>query len=522
VAVTTADPQPQPEIPTTPTIEKKPGERSKELGIGIFRFRFRLENFRIGRNFSLRRFSIAEAALLLMMGYLASRGLGVVRQSMFNALFGTGPEANAYYAAVRLPETLFNLIAGGALVHAFIPVFVSYEKEHSQRETWRLTSLVFNIMLVTLTALTLVAEIFTPAFVDNLLVPGFSPSGKALTTTLTRIMLIQPFILGLGTIASGILSSKRQFLLPALSLAVYNIGLIGGLLFSLAIPGVGIYGPTYGVLAAAACLVLVQLPALLKQGMRYDFYWNLKHPGLHDVLRLLIPGALTVTVASIGLIIDSYFASFFPDKASFSALHNAQLLFALPVALFAQAVSQAALPQMSSEAASGRYARLRQTALKVIGAALLLSVASAVLLYFLGKPTIRILFQHGAFTRHSSSLTNLALLGYAVGLPGEVTAQLLGRSFYALKRAYIPLLTNIVGLGIRYGFILLLLQMITGNNHILSIPLAASAESTCEALILALLLFIALHSKVKTDKGMQRLLRRNSKRRKEIEIPTSG
>ena len=93
-----------------------------------------------------------------MSAYIASRVLGVVRQTIFNALFGTGPQANAFYAAVQLPDTLFNIIAGGALTYAFIPVFISYEKDKGQREAWRLASLVFNVMLVVLTALALLGE----------------------------------------------------------------------------------------------------------------------------------------------------------------------------------------------------------------------------------------------------------------------------------------------------------------------------------------------------------------------------
>src|SRR5712692_4913800 len=140
-AITTVDP----ELEETIFLpgEEGPLVREGQVGIGIFRFRFSLSSFRLGRGFSLRRFSIAEAALLLMLAYIGSRGLGVVRQTIFNALFGTGPDANAYYAAVRLPETLFNLIAGGALTHALIPVFVSYEKDNGRREAWRLVSLVF-------------------------------------------------------------------------------------------------------------------------------------------------------------------------------------------------------------------------------------------------------------------------------------------------------------------------------------------------------------------------------------------
>src|SRR5437867_4125542 len=129
----------QEQVSATPGVVIASSHRSGQWGIGPFRFRFRLEKFRPGRDLVERRFGIAEAAFLLMMAYLASRGLGVIRQTLFNALFGTGPQANAYYAAFRLPDLFFGLIAGGALIQAFVPVFVSYEKEHGERVTWRLT-----------------------------------------------------------------------------------------------------------------------------------------------------------------------------------------------------------------------------------------------------------------------------------------------------------------------------------------------------------------------------------------------
>jgi putative peptidoglycan lipid II flippase len=501
MAVTTIDPVLEDII--LPPEEEGPLDHDEQVGIGFFRFRFSLSSFRLGRGFSLRRFSIAEAALLLIMAYIASRGLGVVRQSIFNAIFGTGPEANAYYAAFRLPDTLFNLIAGGALIQAFVPVFVSYEKRHGQAETWRLTSLVFNVLLVTLTALLLAAEFFTPAFVSKMLVPGYSPSVQALTTSLTRIVLVQPLILGIGTIITAVLSSKRQFLLPALSIAVYNIGLIGGLLFTLAIPGVGIYGPTYGVLAAAVCQLLVQVPGLLKQKARYMFVWDLKHPGLHEVLHLLGPGTLSVAVLSVGFIMDTAFTSFLADQASLAALHNAQMLFALPVALLAQAVAQAALPRMSSLATDGHYLRLRHLMRKVVGAAVLLSVPTAIGLVVLGQPLIHLLFQHGAFTYHSSYLTFLALVGYAIGLPGQVAGDLLARSFYSFKDARTPLFTNIFALLVRFGLIILLLKLLAGTSVLIAIPLAASGALTAEALLLCLLLFLRLRAKIKHEKAMQ-------------------
>src|SRR5256714_2581086 len=494
-----------------------PNEGLSKHRIPVFNkaFSFNLRSFLPGGDdFSLRRFSVIEAAMLLIMGYLASKGLGVVRQTIFNALFGTGMQANAYYAASRLPDTLFDLIAGGALTHAFIPVFLSYEKDRGQREAWRLASLVFNVLLVALTALVIVSEFVAPAFVSRLLVPGYPPAQQALTAALTRVMLIQPLILGLGTVVTAILNSKRQFLLPALSLAIYNVGLIGGLLFSLAIPGVGIYGPTYGVLAAAALQVLVMVPGVVKQGVLYTFIWDLRHPGLRAVLRLLIPNTFAVAIASTGFIVDTAFISYLPDRASLAAERSAQMLYALPLALLALAIGQAALPQLSTLAASGRYVRLRMTVVKLIGGALSLSLIASLMMYLLGKPAIRLLFQHGAFGKHSSAVTGTALLGYAFALPAVIAASLLVLSFYALKDARTPLLINILGLATRWSLIIVLLRLLTGSHMILAIPLAAGGVGIVETLVLGSLLFIRLRSKVKTDKGMLRLKRRRNQHAK--------
>jgi putative peptidoglycan lipid II flippase len=477
-------------------------------------FRFSLKSFLPGgKALSLRRFSITEAAFLFIMAYLASRGLGVVRQTLFNILFGTGPEANAYYAAARLPETLFDLVAGGALTHAFIPVFLSYETGRGQREAWRLTSLVFNMMLVALTLMTIGCEFLAPAFVNHWLVPGYSPAEQRLTTELTRVMLIQPLFLGLGTVITAALNSKSQFLLPAVSITVYNVGLIAGLAVAFLVPGVGIYGPTYGVLLAAALQVLVMVPALVKQGAHYSFTWDPRHPGLREVLILLVPNALAVAFGSISPIFDTSFASYMPDKASLAALNNAYLLFALPLALVSQAAGQAILPQMASLSASRRYIRLRQTLGKVAVISLVLSIAAACTLYLFGRPVIHILFQHGAFDAHSAAITNLALLGYALALPGQAMATLLILAFYAMKNALVPLCTTILALIVHLSAVIFFLHTFSGSSEVLAVPLGTATDGLVSAVLLSGLLFVNLHDKVADDVGMQRLVRRRAYRK---------
>src|SRR5262249_12677018 len=158
------------------------------------------------------------------------------------------------------------------------------------------------------------------------------------------------------------------------------------------------------------------------------------------------------------------FASYLPDPASIPALRNASLLFGLPVTLVAQVVGQALLPHITAHATRNRYVRMSQTVLKSVSACVLLSIPAAIVLSVGGYPAIRLLFQHGAFDPHASTLTARALLGYAVGLPGLTASGLLILSFYALKDARTPLLTNIGTFVARISLLLLLLRVFRGDT----------------------------------------------------------
>jgi putative peptidoglycan lipid II flippase len=216
-----------------------------------------------------REFSIAEATFILMASFFVSALLGAIRQVLFNATFGAGAEASAYYAAFRLPDTLFSLIAGGALSSAMIPVLLRTNQEDGADAGWRLTSLVLTALLIVFTVVVLVGEIFTPAFVSYLLAPGFDPPTNQLTVALTRVMLAQPLILAIGSVATAVLNSRNQFLLTALSVASHNVALITGILAARIFPGLGIYGPTLGVVGGAVLQVAILLPGLSGRAARF-------------------------------------------------------------------------------------------------------------------------------------------------------------------------------------------------------------------------------------------------------------
>jgi putative peptidoglycan lipid II flippase len=172
----------------------------------------------------------------------------------------------------------------------------------------------------------------------------------------------------------------------------------------------------------------------------------------------------------------------------------------LPIAFLGQTLGLIALPQMSRLAAENRFTRLRTVTLKVLGATVLIALPVAVLLYVAGKPAISLLLQHGAFTKHASSLTGLVLLGFAVGLPGRIADQLLMRSFYSIKNAVVPLITNVLTFALRVGVLVLLLRLLSSKHAILAIPLSVGAAETLEAGALFLLLFSVFFRKYRKER----------------------
>ncbi len=439
-----------------------------------------------------REFSIAEASLILMASFFLSAVLGAVRQILFNAQFGAGADASAYYAAIRLPDTLFSLIAGGALSSAMIPVLLSTARQDGARAGWRLTNLVLNMLLAAFSVVVVIGELFAPAFVTHVLAPGFDETTSALTVALTRVMLIQPVILAVGSVATAVLNSRNQFLLTALSVASHNLGLIAGILAAIVDPSLGIYGPTVGVVAGALLQVLILLPGLVGRDFHYQPAWNLRDRHLREVIGLLIPNGLAVGVGYGGFILDTAFASKAPQAAALPALHNAFLLVGLPIALLGQAVGQSAFPRLAAYAASREWASMRRTLLQALAAVVALALPAVLLLLFLGRLAIHILFEHGKFGVANGSLTYQVLAIYAVALPAYVATEVLIRGLIALRDTRTPLLTNSVQLAGRGAIIAALL----GSRGVLAIPIAFAAMASVEVVLLAVVLLGKMRGRV--------------------------
>jgi len=443
------------------------------------------------RNLLTREYSVSEASFILMASFFLSAALGAVRQILFNAQFGVSPQANAYYAAFRLPDTLFSLIAGGALSSAVIPVLLNARQKEGEASGWRLISVVLTLLLLVFAVIILAVEVFTPLLVTRVLAPGFDAPTANLTVTLTRIMLIQPIILLLGSVATAVLNSRNQFLLTGLSIVSHNVTLILSILALKLFPQIGIFAPTAGVVAGAILQTLILAPGLRGDGYRVGLLFDFANQHLSEVVRLLIPNGLAVGVNYAGFIVDTAFATRATDPAGLAAIYNAFLLVGLPIALLGQAIGQAAFPRLAAEAEAGNWTEMRKILFRSLGAAIALAVPALAALLFLGRPTIHILFEHGEFTAAAGDLTYRVLVAYAIALPAYVATEVITRGLISLRDTRTPLFTNSCQLVLR----IILISVLLNTLGAVAIPAAFAISCTLEALVLALVLFLKLRGK---------------------------
>lgn len=444
------------------------------------------------RGLSQRQFGIAEASFILMASFFLSAALGAVRQVLFNAQFGVSVEANAYYAAFRLPDTLFSLVAGGALSSALIPVLLSTRQKDGESAGWRLVSLVFTALLAAFAVLILLVELLAPVFVSRILAPGFDAETAALTVTLTRIMLIQPLILALGSVATAVLNSNNRFFPTALSVISHNVALIIGISLTRFLPELGIYGPTFGVIGGAILQVIILSPGLAGGAGRVGLTFGLGDQGLREVIRLLIPNGLSVSVNYAGFIVDTSFATRAREAAGLAAIYNAFLLVGLPIALLGQAVGQAAFPRLTAQAENAEWRPMRRTLFRTLAAVIGLAIPAIAALVLLGRPTIRILFEHGQYNAAAGDLTYLILVVYAVALPSYVITEVVTRGLIALRDTRTPLMTNTAQLIGRPLIILLLI----GRLGVVAIPAAFAISATLETITLTIVLLSKLRRRL--------------------------
>jgi putative peptidoglycan lipid II flippase len=380
--------------------------------------------------------SLAMAASVVALGFLGSRLLGLVRTVAIAHQFGTSPNLDAYFVAFRIPDLVFQLLAGATLGSAFIPTFARVMSARGEREAWRLASSVLNLVFLA----TLVA-----AFVGLLLAPWLVPitapglgdeTGQhaqltSLAVDLTRIMLVSPVLFAVSGMFMGILNARHHFLAPALAPMFYNAAIIIAALVSDDVKVLA-----FAVVIGALLHLLVQLPALGLVGMRWQPLTEWRNMAVREVGRLMGPRVIGLAAFQINFLIATFFASIVSSGA-ISAINYAWLIVMTPLGLFGMAISTAVFPRMAEQAAR-EEGELHVTVWKALRLILYLTIPASVGLMVLAKPLTAFLLRSGAFGSASTDLVVGALVFYAIALFAHSGIEILSRGFYALSDTRTP------------------------------------------------------------------------------------
>ncbi len=422
-----------------------------------------------------------------MTGVLLSRVLGLVRDAAILSHFAPPNAAlDAYYAAFRIPDFLYAVVIGGALSTTLIPVFQQVWHEQGEARAWRVASEVLNLALLSLAVL-LAAVALLASSIVRLLFPTEPVQQQELIAGLTRLFLLSPLFLGVGGVAMGLLNARERFGLPALAFNVYNLLIIVGAL--VLAPIYGIWGVAYGLIAGAVLYLLVQVPGLVRAGMRYSPSLGLRDPAVRRVGRQIVPRLIGQSAVQINFIATTSFASLLPGH-EIGPLSNAYQLMLLPHGIFVMSLVTVLFPQMSQLFASGERASFRDTAFRAVRLVIFVTVPVAMAMATLRVPIVRLLYERGKFDAQSTALVAAPLLIYLTSAVAFAASEPLVRTFYAMQDTrtpvYVALATITVNVVLGYAAVTWTSLGASG------LALAFSVANNLEALALLLLLLARL------------------------------
>lgn len=381
---------------------------------------------------------IAKAAGIIALGNVASRILGLVRETVIADLFGATGLVSAFRVASILPTMLYDLLIGGMISSALVPLFSEYASRERD-ELWRVVSLMLCLTALVLSLLVVGLELFTPR-AAWLLSGGFDAKLLAQTASLMRIAAPAVVFMSLSGVITGLLYALKRFTYPAFTTTLFNASVV--LVALLLADRLGIASLAVGLLLGAALQVVLQLPGL--RDMHFLPSLNLSHPGLRRLVRLYLPVVLGLAISQVGIAIDRNLASRTGD-CSIAWMANATTLIQFPLGLVSVAVSLAILPTLSRQQQANSFQRTLALGLKMV---LLAIIPATVGLFILARPIIALLFEHGEFEPYDTVQTVLALRCYLIGLIFAAIDRPLVFAFYARQDTLTPALIGVLGVGI--------------------------------------------------------------------------
>ena len=399
--------------------------------------------------------------------------MGLVRNIIIARQFGIGADLAAYYAAFKLPDLLFTVVAGGALATAFIPVFTDILTNENRARAWRLSSAITNLAALLVFVVAVPTAVYAPWLVRVLIAPGFDAAQQAETVSVMRIVLLSTVIFAISAVQSGVLHGFKHFLLPALAPVLYPVGIIIGAVWLA--PIWGIRGLAFGALIGAGLHLAVKVPGLIYYGFRWWPVLDLDSPAVRRVAVLMGPRILDLGVFHLTLLATTNLASRL-SAGSVSALEWGWDAMQIPETLIGTAFGLVAFPTLAELAARNNLAGLRHTFGETLRTILALTIPATVGLMLLGRPILALLYQRGAFDAAATQTVYVALRLFALGLVGHACLELAARAFFAQQDTVTPLLVAVGSAVVNIGLALVLMWPLGHGGLALANSLAVSAE----------------------------------------------
>jgi len=378
---------------------------------------------------------LARSTLVVMLAFGAAKAISLGQTVVIAQVFGVGQEWDAFVAANSVPELIFTLIAGGALAHAFIPVFGGLLARGDRAGAWRVAAHVINSVFTLTLIVSAAVFVAAPWLVATLVAPGFDAAAQAQTVELMRILLVSTLIFSVSGISMGILQSHNHFLLPALAPIMFDLGILFGVVFL--IRPLGVNGIAAGAVLGAALHLGVQLPGLVHFRARWWPELGLRDPQLWRIARLMLPRIAGLGVFSLNFLVMNNIASRLGTGAV-SALSWGWRLMQIPQTLIGTAMGVVIFPTLAALSELGDQDGKRDAMSGALRFIMVASIPAAVGLIFVGRPLVSLL-ERGAFDASASALVYSTLQFFALGMVFHSALEVVARSFYADKDTMTPL-----------------------------------------------------------------------------------
>jgi len=435
--------------------------------------------------------SVLKSTSMISTLTIVSRIFGYVRDSRINYLLGTGPLADAYTIAFRIPNTLRRLVGEGAVSAAFIPVFSEYLKEGRREEAWKFVHALVSAAIILVSIVTILGIVFSPTIVGLFASKEFVGNSEKIraTVALNRIMFPYIAFVSLSALSMGILNSFNRFAASAFAPVLLNLSIIAFSFCSgfFANPAMAL---AVGVVIGGVLQIGIQIPSLVRNGWRFRWLWNLAHPGVRRVAKLLGPRLFGIGIVQVDVLVGMRFATAMVEGSA-AAISTADRVMELVLGGYAIALSTAILPLLARQSIENRIGEMKNTISFSLRLVLFITLPATVGLILLRVPIIEVLFQHGKFDSSSTALTAWPLLFFAIGLSAFSMMKIIVQAFYALHDTWTPVLVAVSSLMLNIVLNFLFFHPLQNGGPALATSLAAFFDT-----ILLLIIFRRRHGRL--------------------------